>query len=187
MMRGMHAISPPSEDSKVRVLYDAGQIQQRIADLGREIAADYAGGSLCAIGILKGSFVFMADLVRAIDLPVRCEFMSISSYGDALESSGVVQITADLQHNIQGEDVLVVEDIIDTGLTMEYLLDNLRTRRPRSIRICSLLEKPENAECKIQIDYLGFRIPNAFVVGYGLDVAGFYRNLPYIGIYDEKG
>jgi hypoxanthine phosphoribosyltransferase len=138
------------------------------------------------VGILKGCFVFMADLVRRIDLPVTCQFLGISSYGSATSSSGVVQITSDMTESIENKDVLIVEDIIDTGLTMRYLLDNFATRKPKSLRICCLLEKPDNAAIKVPIDYVGFRIPNAFVVGYGLDLAGYYRNLPYVGVINER-
>ena len=169
--------------ANVRVLYEADAIAARVRALGAEITRDLAGSTPFVIGILKGSFIFFADLVRAIDLPVACEFIGISSYGNSTESSGVVQITRDLGASIEGRDVLVVEDIIDTGLTMRYLLENLRTRRPRSLKVCTLLHKPANARVEVPIDYVGFVIPNEFVVGYGLDYAGRYRNLPFIGIY----
>ena len=171
----------------VSTLYDASTVQARVRALGAQITAERAGSTapLCVVGVLKGSFMFYADLVRAIDAPVHCEFIGISSYGDDTESSGVVRITQDLQQNIAGRDVVLVEDIIDTGLSMRYLLDNFATRHPRSLRVCTLLEKPSNAKVKVPIDYVGFRIPNDFVVGYGLDVAGLYRNLPYIGVYRE--
>lgn len=171
----------------VDVLYSADAIATRVRELGQQITQDYPGAShknpLCVVGILKGSFMMFADLVRHIDLPLTCEFMGISSYGDQTESTGVVQITTDLSHSIENKDVLIVEDIIDTGLTMQYLLENFKTRRPRSVKICTLLEKPANAQIKIPIDYVGFTIPNEFVIGYGLDYAGRYRNLPYIGVY----
>jgi hypoxanthine phosphoribosyltransferase len=173
----------PSWREHVRVLYDANTVASRVTALGREITRDFAGGEPCFIGILKGSFVFFADLVRAVDLPLSCDFIGISSYGDATESSGVVQITRDLGASIEGKDVMVVEDIIDTGLTMRYLLENLATRRPRRLKVCSLLHKPSNTKTPVPIDYKGFEIPNAFVVGYGLDFAGRYRNLPFIGVY----
>ncbi len=169
---------------KVRVLYSPQAINERIAALAAQIRYDLADSEPVVIGILKGSFVFMADLVRQLDLPVSCDFIAISSYGDGTHSSGVVQITRDLSQSIEGRDVLVVEDIIDTGLTMEYLLANLRTRRPRSVRVCTLLHKIDNARVKVSIDYVGFAIPNEFVVGYGLDYAGRFRNLPFIGVYD---
>jgi len=168
----------------VEVLYDEQVLRERIAELGAEITKDYVGKELCVVGILKGSFVFMSDLVRQIDVPLHTEFIGISSYGDDTQSSGVVQITADLTTPIEGKDVLIVEDIIDTGLTMSYLLSNFATRKPASIKVCTLLEKPERAEAKNPIHYVGFTIPNKFVIGYGLDFAGKYRNLPYIGVYN---
>lgn len=177
-------MSDTSWRKHVRVLYDAKAIEQRTRELGAQIAKDYAGKAPVLVGILKGSFLFYADLVRAIELPVQCEFMGISSYGDDTETSGVVKITSDLSRSIEGADVLIIEDIVDTGLTMKYLLDNLATRRPASVRICTLLEKPSNARVKLPLDYVGFRIPGEFVVGYGLDLAGTYRNLPFIGVYE---
>lgn len=167
----------------VEVLYSTEVVAARVRALGEQITKDYEGRSLCLVGVLKGSFMFYADLVRAIDLPVTLEFIGISSYGNDTKSSGIVRITQDLQHSIEGLDVIVVEDIVDTGLSMSYLLDNFRTRRPRSLKVCTLLEKPDNLQQKVPLDYVGFRIPNAFVVGYGLDAAGIFRNLPYIGIY----
>ncbi len=174
-------------DSNVEVLLDARKLATRVQALGAQITADYQGKSLCVVGILKGCFVFYADLVRALDLPLATEFIGISSYGSDTESSGVVQITSDLSRSIEGLDVLVVEDIIDTGLTMRYLIDNFATRHPKSVKICTLLNKPDNARVQVPIDYVGFSIPNKFVVGYGLDVAGRFRNLPYIGIYHGSG
>lgn len=167
----------------IDVLFDAAKIQARVAQLGAEITRDFSGCAPVCVGILKGSVPFFADLVRTIDLPVSCEFMGISSYGDDTESSGVVQITHDLSKSIEGQDVILIEDIVDTGLSMSYLLANFATRRPRSVRVCTLLEKPDNARVKVPLDYVGFRIPNDFVIGYGLDYAGRYRNLPYIGVY----
>lgn len=158
------------------------RIRSRIAELGREITRDYAGRSLVVVAILKGSFVFVADLVRAIRLPLEVEFVGISSYAGTT-SSGVVQITQDLTRPIAGEHVLLVEDVVDTGLTMTYLLENLSTRHPASVQVCALLEKPSRAKVKVPIAYRGFEIPDEFVVGYGLDVDGKYRNLPYVGIY----
>jgi hypoxanthine phosphoribosyltransferase len=158
------------------------RLRARIAELGREIARDFAGQSLLVVTVLKGSFIFVADLVRAIDLPLDVEFIGISSYAGTA-SSGVVRITQDLSRPIEGEHVLLVEDIVDTGLTMSYLLDNLSTRRPASLQVCALLEKPARAKVKVPIAYRGFEIPDAFVVGFGLDVDGRYRNLPYVGIY----
>jgi hypoxanthine phosphoribosyltransferase len=175
--------SVPAWRQDVDVLYSADEVQRRVRELGAQITRDYDTKNLCVIGILKGSFIFFADLLRQIDLPATCEFIGISSYGDASKSSGVVRITSDVTQSIEGKDVLIVEDIIDTGLTMQYLLENFRTRHPKSVSICALLEKPENAKVKVPIDYVGFTIPNAFVVGYGLDYAGRYRNLPFIGVY----
>lgn len=175
----------PAQDwqAYVEPLYDEACIAERIEALGRQITADYAGRKLCVVGVLKGSFMFFADLVRHIKLPLTCEFIGISSYGDGQKSSGVVKITYDLQHSIEDCDVLIVEDIIDTGLSMQYLLKNLATRNPSSLKVCTLLTKPDNAQVQVPIHYTGFSIPNAFVVGYGLDLAGQYRNLPIIGVY----
>jgi hypoxanthine phosphoribosyltransferase len=164
------------------VLISQQQIAARVAELGAQIAQDYAGKELVLVGVLKGAFVFVSDLARAIDLPLTIDFVALSSYGEATESSGVVKITSDLSKPIEGKHVLVVEDIIDTGLTMRYLLDNLSTRHPASIRICSMLNKPARARTKIPIDYLGFTIEDKFVVGYGLDAAERYRNVPFIGV-----
>ena len=169
----------------VRQLISAEQIRARVAELGATIARDHADGELVMVGVLKGSFMFMADLCRAIDLPLAIEFLGLQSYGDQTRSSGVVQITADLTRPIEGKDVLVVEDIVDTGLTMDYLLENLRLRLPRSVRIAALLQKPDRMVKPVTIDYLGFTIPDAFVVGYGLDYAQRYRNLPYIGVLEN--
>ena len=164
------------------ILISQAQIAARVAALGAQIAQEYAGKELVLVGVLKGAFVFVSDLARAIDLPLTIDFVALSSYGEATESSGVVKITSDLSRPIEGKHVLVVEDIIDTGLTMRYLLDNLATRHPASIRICGLLHKPARSRTKIPIDYLGFPIEDKFVVGYGLDAAEKYRNLPFIGV-----
>jgi hypoxanthine phosphoribosyltransferase len=166
-------------------LLSAQAIATRVAELGAQITAEYAPLSrttdVVVIGVLKGSVIFLADLVRHIAAPVFVDFIGISSYGDATVSSGVVQITQDLSRPIEGKHVIVVEDIVDTGHTVHYLLENLATRRPASIKLCSLLHKPERAERDIKIDYLGFTIPNKFVVGYGLDISQQFRNLPFIG------
>ena len=164
------------------VLVSTQAIDKRVREMGATITADYAGHELTVVGVLKGSFMFMADLVRAIELPLKCDFLGLSSYGSATESSGVVAITKDLGDPIEGRDLLVIEDIIDTGLTMAYLLENLRTRHPKSVRIASLLSKPARRQVEVHIDYLGFTIEDRFVVGYGLDYDGRYRNLPYIGV-----
>lgn len=174
-----------SETSEPQELLGEEAIQRRVRELGQAISRDYAQAELLVVvGILNGSFIFMADLVRAIALPVRCEFLGLSSYGHATESSGVVAITKDLGASIEGKDVLVVEDIVDTGLTLAYLRDNLGTRKPASVRVASLLSKPARRQVDVDIDYLGFTIEDRFVVGYGLDRAGLHRNLPYIGTVD---
>lgn len=168
-------------------LLSASTIAARVRELGAQIAHDYRGMAedVVVLGVLKGSVIFLADLVRTISLPVFLDFIGIASYGDATVSSGVVQITHDLTRPIEGRHVLVVEDIIDTGHTAHYLIENLRTRRPASIKLCALLHKPDRAARAVSIDYLGFTIPDKFVVGYGLDVAQQYRNLPFIGYIDS--
>ena len=180
----------PAEDSfppPFHTLFTEEQLQARIAELGAQITEDYRdrGDDLVLVGVLKGSVLFMADLCRKIELPLTMDFMSIASYGDGTKSSGVVQITSDLSKSIEGKHVLIVEDIIDTGLTAHYLFDNLRTRRPASVKLCSLLHKPERSEVEVEIDYLGSTIPNKFVVGYGLDIAQKYRNIGFIGYVEE--
>jgi hypoxanthine phosphoribosyltransferase len=178
--------SPPKpwnrEKEPFAELISAEAIATRVAELGAKITADYKDKEdVVVIGVLKGSIIFLADLARHIALPIKLEFIGISSYGDETVSSGVVQITQDVSKPIEGKHVIVVEDIVDTGHTVSYLLENLKTRRPASIALASLLHKPERQEREVKIDYLGFTIPNKFVVGYGLDVAQQYRNLPYIG------
>jgi hypoxanthine phosphoribosyltransferase len=168
------------------VLIDADVLQQRIAELGEEISADYAGRDLLLVGVLKGAVFFMADLMRHLTLPCEIDFMAISSYGDSTDSSGVVRILKDLDINIEGRHVLVVEDIIDSGLTLSYLMRNLEAREPASLEICSLLTKPERREIEVPVRYVGFEIPNRFVIGYGLDFAERYRNLPYVGVLDPS-
>lgn len=169
-------------------LLSAEAIARRVRELGARITEDYAalgardeGVDVVVLGVLKGSVIFLSDLVRTVDLPVLVDFIGVASYGDATESSGVVQITQDLTRPIEGKHVLLVEDIVDTGHTVHYLLENLATRRPATIKLCALLHKPDRAERQVEIDYLGFTIPNKFVVGYGLDVAQRWRNLPFIG------
>jgi hypoxanthine phosphoribosyltransferase len=159
------------------------QIAERVRALGAAIAKDYADRRLVVVVVLKGSFVFAADLVRAIGLPdCRIDFLAVRSYGEGTESSGVVQIVNDLSKPIEGEDVLLVEDIVDTGLTISYLLDLLQTRKPKSLKVCSFLHKPSRSRIAVPIDYLGFTIEDKFVIGYGLDFAERYRNLPYLGV-----
>ena len=174
----------PSEFSNTNLepLFSAEQIQARISEMGAEIARDYAGRNPLLLGVLKGAFVFMSDLVRATDLRLGVEFMAISSYGAGTRSSGEVKIVKDLDVPIEGRDILVVEDIVDTGLTLSYLLANLESRGARSVKLAALLDKHERRLREVKIDYLGFRIPDAFVVGYGLDFAERYRNLPYIAV-----
>jgi hypoxanthine phosphoribosyltransferase len=171
---------------QIDVLISREALAERVAALGRQIAADYADKDLVLICVLKGSFVFCADLARAIELPLSIEFLGVKSYGDAQETSGVVQITSDLSRPIEGKDVLIIEDIVDTGLTMQYLRENLETRRPRSVKLCALLHKPSRARVPAAIDYLGFEIDDVFVVGYGLDYAQRYRNLPFVGVVRQS-
>jgi hypoxanthine phosphoribosyltransferase len=161
------------------------QIATRVRELGAQITHDYAGRNLVLVGVLKGSFVFLSDLMRTVDLPLRVDFLGVRSYGEGTESSGVVQITQDLSRPIEHEDVLIVEDIVDTGLTIAHLIDLLRTRAPASVKVCSLLHKPARARIQVHVDYLGFTIEDRFVVGYGLDFAERYRNLPYIGVVER--
>ncbi len=173
-------------DHGVRVLYDAAAIRERVSQIGRDIASATRGDNLVLLVVLKGSFVFAADLARAIPRQLRIDFLGLSSYGRETESSGVVKITQDLSQPIEGAQVVVVEDIIDTGLTMAYLLDNLATRKPASVKVCALLEKPSRAVRNVRIDHVGFVISDQFVVGYGLDYDERYRNLPYIGVLDPR-
>src|SRR5688572_21073401 len=165
------------------VLITEEQIRAKVRELGSQVSADYAGKSVTLVSVLKGSLPFMADLMRSIEIPVQIDLMEVSSYGgSATETSGLVRILKDLSSSISGRDVLIVEDIIDTGLTLNYLLRYLRGKNPRSLRICALLDKPARRLVEIPIDYLGFTIPDQFVIGYGLDFAEFYRNLPFIGV-----
>ena len=166
---------------EVDVLYTQQQIAGRVRELAAEIERDHRGKELVLVGVLKGAFVFVSDLSRQIDLPLSVDFIGLSSYGEETESSGVVKITSDLTRPIEGKHVLIVEDIVDTGLTMRYLLDNFSTRRPASVKICALLQKPSRLRTRIPIQYLGFTVPDLFLVGYGLDVGEKYRNLPFIG------
>jgi hypoxanthine phosphoribosyltransferase len=165
----------------VETLISQAELAARVRALGAQIASDHAGRELVLVCVLKGSFVFCADLARAIDLPLAVEFLGLKSYGDSQSTSGVVQITSDLSRPVAGKDLLIVEDIVDTGLTMAYLRKNLATRGPRSVKLCALLHKPSRARVDTPIDYLGFEIPDVFVVGYGLDWGERYRNLPFVG------
>ena len=168
--------------NEVETLITQEELAAQVRALGAQIARDYAGRELVLVSVLKGSFVFCADLMRAIDLPVAVEFLGLKSYGDSQTTSGVVQITSDLSRPVTGKDLLIVEDIVDTGLTMAYLRKNLATRGPRSVKLCTLLHKPTRARVETSIDYLGFSIEDVFVVGYGLDWAERYRNLPFLGV-----
>jgi hypoxanthine phosphoribosyltransferase len=161
-------------------------IAARVKELGAQITKDYQNRSLVLIVVLKGSFVFASDLCRAIDLPMRIDFLGVRSYGEGTETSGVVQITQDLSKPIAEEDVLIVEDIVDSGLTIAHLMDLFRTRQPRSVNVCALLHKPARARVTVKIDYLGFTIEDKFVVGYGLDFGERHRNLPYIGVVERS-
>ena len=172
---------------KVRPLLTAEAIATRVAELGAQIARDYDGKELVLIAVLKGSYMFVADLARHIPGPmVQVEFLGLQSYGDETRSSGVVQITYDLSKPVEGKHVLIVEDIVDTGLTMAYLLENLATRHPASVRLCALLHKPSRTRVQVPIHYLGFTIEDKFVVGYGLDWAERYRNVPFIGLVEAS-
>jgi hypoxanthine phosphoribosyltransferase len=164
-----------------KVLLSSEQIQSKLAEMGEQISRDYEGRSILLVGVLKGAFVVMADLARHIRLPLEFDFMAVSSYGAATKTSGVVRILKDLDHDLEGLDVLVVEDIVDSGLTLKYLLKNLAGRRPASLEVAALLRKEGIQQVELDLRYVGFDIPNEFVVGYGLDYAEKYRNLPYIG------
>ena len=164
------------------VLIDEDALRSRIVELGAEISTDYEGRDLLLVGVLKGAIFFISDLMRELTVPCEIDFMAISSYGAATDSSGVVRILKDLDINIAGRHVLVVEDIIDSGLTLSYLMRNLKARKPASLEICALLTKPERREIDVPVRYVGFEIPNKFVIGYGLDFAERYRNLPYVAV-----
>ena len=168
------------------VLFDEEQIRARTLELGSRIAKEYEGKVPVLIGILKGGFMFMADLIRAIDIKMEVDFMAISSYGSGVTSSGAVKIRKDIDVNIEGRHVIVIEDIIDTGLSIRYIRDYLMRHKPSSVKVCVLLNKPEAHAKDLNIDYVGFNVGNEFVVGYGLDYDGLYRNLPYIGILKES-
>ena len=167
---------------KIEILYDEERLDKRIRELGEEISRDYEGKEITIICILKGASFFACELAKRISLPVFIDFMQVSSYGNETESSGVVKIVQDLDEPIRGKNVIVVEDIIDSGRSMHYLLEILKSRGPESLKLCALLNKPDRRVTEVDIDYTGFDIPDAFVVGYGLDYAQKYRNLPYIGV-----
>jgi hypoxanthine phosphoribosyltransferase len=168
------------------ILIDEERLSSRIAALGVEISADYDGRDLLLIGVLKGAVFFMADLMRHLTVPCEVDFMAISSYGDSTDSSGIVRILKDLDINIEGRHVLVVEDIIDSGLTLSYLLRTLESREPTTLEVCALMTKPARREIDVPVRYIGFEIPNRFVVGYGLDFGERYRNLPYVAVLSEE-
>jgi hypoxanthine phosphoribosyltransferase len=171
------------EDNIAKVLISEEEIQTRVAELGRQISAEYEGRTPFLVAVLKGAYIFLADLCRHLTLPHEVHFMAISSYGGkATQSSGVVRILMDLPASPEGRDVLIVEDIVDSGRTLDYILRNLRTRNPASIRVCTLLSKPARREIDVPLDYVGFEIPDEFVLGYGLDFDELYRNLPFIGV-----
>lgn len=173
-----------NEDIK-KVLINEDDLKAVVKRLGQEITNDYKGKDLLLIGILKGSIIFMADLMREIDLPCNIDFMAVSSYGNGTESTGRVKINKDLDNDIQGKDIIIIEDILDSGKTLFYIRDILSARKPASIKICTLFDKPERREANIKADYVGSLVPNEFIVGYGLDYSEYYRNLPFIGVLKE--
>ena len=177
------AVSHPDIE---KVLLDKAEIEGRVQELGRQISKEYAGRRLMLVGILKGSAIFLADLMRSITIDCSVDFMCLSSYSGE-GSTGVVRMLLDLRESAEGKDLLIVEDIVDTGLTLHYLLENLRTRKPRSLEICAFLSKPECRKVEVDAKYVGFSIPNEFVVGYGLDYNERYRNLPYVGVLKKSG
>ena len=168
------------------VLLTEAEITTRVKELGKEISVDYEGKDLLLVGILKGAVIFMAELCKNIDLPITIDFMAVSSYGNSSRSTGEVKIVKDLDFSVEGKDVLIVEDIIDTGLTLAYLTENLRSRGANSVRIVTLLDKPDRRNIEVKVDYLGFSIPDEFVIGYGLDYAELYRNLPFVASLKEE-
>ena len=176
--------SPPEP---LRVLIPAEAIRRRVSELGREIALHYGDRTPVFVGVLKGAVVFLADLIRAVEAPLECDFIAVSSYGAQSRSSGIVKLTADLAASVEERDVLIVEDIVDTGRTLAYLQRNLETRQPRSVRVCTLLDKAVRREVPVTLHHVGFTIPDEFVVGYGLDYGGRYRNLPHIAVLDLAG
>jgi hypoxanthine phosphoribosyltransferase len=174
---------PPVRDPSIgKILVQQDELAHRIRALGKEISADYAGRDLFLVGVLKGAFFFLSDLMRHLEVPCEVDFMAVSSYGSSTDSSGVVRILKDLDASIEGRDVLIVEDIVDSGLTLQYLLRTLRAREPASLEVCALLTKPERRKVELPIRYTGFEIPNRFAIGYGLDHAERYRNLPYVAV-----
>jgi hypoxanthine phosphoribosyltransferase len=173
------------ESAVGEVLVTSEELQRRVAELGEQISRDYAGRSLLLVGVLKGAVFFLSDLMRFIDIPVEVDFMAVASYGSATDSSGVVRILKDLDAAIEDRDVLIVEDIVDSGLTLQYLLRNLGSRNPRTLEVCALLTKPERRKVDLPTRYVGFEIANRFVVGYGLDYAERHRNLPFVAVLES--
>jgi hypoxanthine phosphoribosyltransferase len=167
------------------ILVQADDLKRRVRELGEEISRDYAGKDLLLIGVLKGAVFFLSDLMREIDVPCEVDFMAVASYGDSTDSSGVVRILKDLDEPIEGRHVLIVEDIVDSGLTLEYLMRNLKNRGPASLDVCALLTKPDRRKSQVEANYIGFEIPDRFVIGYGLDYAERYRNLPYVAVLES--
>ena len=168
-----------------KVLLSTETLQLKVRELGAQITNDYRGQNLLLVGVLKGALVFMVDLARSIDLPLEIDFMAVSSYGASTDSSGVVRIIKDLDASVENKNILIVEDIVDTGLTLKYICENLRSRGPASLRICALLNKQKTRKAEVELDYVGFQIPDEFVVGYGLDYEEIYRNLPYIAVLNR--
>jgi hypoxanthine phosphoribosyltransferase len=184
----MSSVPGPRGDSRIgETLIESERLHQRVAELGKEIDADYAGRDLVMVGVLKGALIFMADLMRSLSVPCEIDLMAVSSYGSSTDSSGVVRILKDLDTSVSGRDVLIVEDIIDSGLTLQYLLRNLKARDPASLEVCALLTKPERRRVDLPIRYVGFEIPNRFAIGYGLDHAQRYRNLDYVAVLEQEG
>lgn len=175
----------PNEIAEILLTED--EIHLRVKALGQEISRDYSGKDLVLIGILKGAFIFLSDLVRHIEIPITIDFVAISSYGQSTKSSGIVKLVKDLDESVENKHVLLVEDIVDTGWTLRlsYIVENLYARKAASVRVCTLLDKPTRRKVEVPLDYIGFEIPDRFVVGYGLDYRGYYRNLPYIGVLNE--
>jgi hypoxanthine phosphoribosyltransferase len=178
-------VSAPEESAVGEVLVSAEEVQRRVAELGEQISRDYTGRSLLLIGVLKGAVFFLSDLMRFIEVPVEVDFMAVASYGSATDSSGVVRILKDLDASIEGRDVLIVEDIVDSGLTLQYLMRNLGSRNPSTLEVCALLTKPERRKVDLPTRYVGFEIPNRFVVGYGLDYNEHHRNLPFVAALER--
>jgi len=188
MLEGIQAVNKMQpKDYRLRVLIGREEIENTVARLAREISKDYHGKQPLLIGVLKGSFMFMADLIRHLDLPVEIDLIRLSSYGSGMESSGRVKVVQGLKASVKGRDVLIIEDIVDTGRTITFLLDYLRRRKPASLKLCSLTTKPSRHLVPVSFDYLGFTIPDKFIVGYGLDLAEMFRNLPDICVLDDDG